>query len=241
MAEQTITKLYNTFVKGLITEATELTYPPNASVAEDNCECFPKGNRMRRLGIDIEPGGYICNGDNILLSSLDACAIQEFVWPAVNQTDQNMLVTQFSDVLNFYDLSSSPITLAGGNNGLGLGQIIFAQPGSPPDYDFTAPFATDNQNAKTQVQMASGLGFLFVVSPTCEPFVVQYTEGGSPPFTAQKTIIQTRDFQGLDDGLSPEEEPSVLSTNHKYNLKNQGWNTPNTSQLPAMLLSFASL
>lgn len=47
-------KIYRTFVKGLITEASPLTYPENASTDEDNMILSRRGNRARRLGVDFE-------------------------------------------------------------------------------------------------------------------------------------------------------------------------------------------
>ena len=56
MSRAETTKLYRTFVKGMVTEASPLTYPEDASYDEDNMILYRKGNRSRRLGIDFEPG-----------------------------------------------------------------------------------------------------------------------------------------------------------------------------------------
>lgn len=56
MSRAETTKLYRTFVKGMITEASPLTYPEDASYDEDNMILYRKGNRSRRLGIDFEDG-----------------------------------------------------------------------------------------------------------------------------------------------------------------------------------------
>jgi hypothetical protein len=45
-------KQYNTFVKGLVTEAGPLTYPENASLDEENFVLNRDGSRQRRLGMD---------------------------------------------------------------------------------------------------------------------------------------------------------------------------------------------
>ena len=47
-------KVTNTFIKGLITEAGELTFPPDASVDELNCQLERDGSRRRREGINFE-------------------------------------------------------------------------------------------------------------------------------------------------------------------------------------------
>ena len=48
-------KVTNTFIKGLITEAGELTFPADASVDELNCLLERDGSRKRREGIAFEP------------------------------------------------------------------------------------------------------------------------------------------------------------------------------------------
>jgi hypothetical protein len=35
-----------------------------------------------------------------------------------------------------------------------------------------------------------------------------------------------RDFDGVNDGLAIDQEPSTLSKEHHYNLMNQGWVSP---------------
>ena len=45
-------KLYRSFVKGLITEASPLTFPENASIDEKNFVLNRDGSRSRRLGVD---------------------------------------------------------------------------------------------------------------------------------------------------------------------------------------------
>ena len=48
---------FNTFVKGLITEAGPLTYPEGASLDEANFVLNRDGSRQRRFGIQFEDGG----------------------------------------------------------------------------------------------------------------------------------------------------------------------------------------
>ena len=45
---------YRSFVKGLITEANQLTFPDNASIDESNFVLNRDGSRSRRLGVDYE-------------------------------------------------------------------------------------------------------------------------------------------------------------------------------------------
>lgn len=206
-----VTKLYNTFVKGLITEATPLTFPPNASGDEDNCLLFQKGNRTRRLGIDFEDG-YEISFFDIQQSDTNNQAIHDFRWDAPNNTTESFLCLQVGSQVRFYNLSSGP-------------------PYSPQLKSFsidltnyTAPFASDAAVASNEVSMSSGKGFLFIASPVIEPVIVEY-DPDLDEIEITRVYIQIRDFKGLDDGLSPEDEPDSLSNEHYYNLKNQGWNS----------------
>ena len=48
-------RVFRSFVKGLITEASALTFPENASIDEQNFVLNRDGSRSRRLGLDYEP------------------------------------------------------------------------------------------------------------------------------------------------------------------------------------------
>lgn len=105
-------KIYRTFVKGLITEASPLTYPENASVDEDNCVIFRKGNRTRRLGAEYEDD-YQLSSFTIPQTDFDSNAIIDYKWEAVaNNAGTTFLCQQVGNTLHFYDLSISPLSAA---------------------------------------------------------------------------------------------------------------------------------
>lgn len=206
-------KTYRTFVKGLITEAGPLTYPENASLDEDNCILYRKGNRSRRLGFDYETD-YVLNDLGVALGDFDNYAYQEYKWESVaNLSDVNYLVQQVGLTLYFYDMSVEPLS-----DGL-----------EPFTVDLT-PFVTSGATTPElcQVAMTSGKGLLFVAGSKFEPFYVQYDEG-TGFVAATRIYIQIRDFKGVDDGLANDEEPTTLSELHQYNLMNQGWFEPSNS------------
>ena len=105
MARSTANKLYRTFVGGLITEASPLTYPENASIDEDNCIIFRKGNRTRRLGVEYEDG-YALSAHALPSAQVADGGLKEFTWTAVNNNANiNFLVQQVGDQVYFYDMS----------------------------------------------------------------------------------------------------------------------------------------
>lgn len=212
MARASSNKLYRNFTAGLITETTPLTYPDNASVNEDNCVIFNKGNRSRRLGYDFEVGATL-SGFTLAPTSYPNTAFQEFAWLAVaNQAGLNFLVLQQGSTLYFYDMSVSPLS---------TGQLPFTINLNT----IGSPSSTPALIAATDVYMAAGRGYLFVVGAQIEPIVVTY-DPRAATVSATRLYIQIRDFKGVNDGLANDDEPSTLSGLHNYNLLNQGWFDP---------------
>lgn len=209
MPRAQVNKLYRTFVKGLITEAGYLTYPEDASTDELNTVLHRKGNRTRRLGMDYETGstavplpGYRTTDPTV-----------EYLWKAVdNIADVNFFVVQVGDKLHIFDTVSTP--LSAGKKGF----VVNLQ-------DFKSPTATTQQVRNTHVQMVAGKGFLFVVQEFIDPFSIEY-ERSTDTINTIRVVIQVRDFDGVNDGLPNDAEPTDLSVEHHYNLKNQGWVTP---------------
>lgn len=206
------TKLYRTFVKGLITEASYLTYPEDASFDELNTVLSRKGSRSRRFGINYTSSDII--NDTTLYGN--DYAQNEFVWKAVgNKSYRNILVRQFGSKLRFFDLSVDPT--ADGLIADSVDLSTHIRPGAS---------ATDLNTSFCM--FASGRGYLFVVNSSIEPLVISY-DPTTLLFTVQEISILTRDFEGLNDGLANDEEPATLSKEHHYNLQNQGWVTGSQS------------
>lgn len=198
---------YNTFIAGLITEATELTFPPNSSYAEDNCILYPKGNRTRRPGIDFEEG-YSLSSYTMTDTNLTTWAIHTGNWSSVaNVGTLNFLVVQTGNTLRFYDLSNSVLSSSLKSFTVNLNSYL-------------APASTTAENDK--VSVAVGRGDLFVVSPSIKPIQIRYSVSGDS-ITVSPISIMIRDFSGLDDGLTVDNQPATLSAAHQYNLLNQGW------------------
>lgn len=210
MPRATTNKFYRSFIKGLITEASPLTFPENSSIDEDNTIIFKKGNRARRLGVAPEEDFHL-NPSLISQGTIASLAIKGYRWNSVAEdADVNFIVSQVGRYLYFYDLSTSPLSA-----GLKAFQVDLQT--------YIAPNQTDVEQAK--VTFANGKGLLFVVGEKTEPFSVEYFPD-TDTIVTQRIYIQIRDFQGVDDGLANDEEPVTLSNEHRYNLKNQGWNTP---------------
>lgn len=204
MATQTLT--YNQFTKGLITEASPLTFPENASLDEDNCVLSIKGSRRRRNGLDVEANA-VFNETGVASSSLEQAAISSGEWLTVSgNSSRNLVVIQIEGTLHFYEAGSVPLS---------AGKKVFTQS--------LLPFRKElNDDYKSSpVFFASGKGALFVVGAAINPFYI--TSPAPTSFTSELITPLIRDFEGVDDGLDVEERPEDLTDNHKYNLYNQSW------------------
>lgn len=206
MARSTANKLYRTFVKGLVTEASPLTYPEDTSYDELNTVLSRKGSRTRRPGINY-------NADTITPETEvtdHTISENEFIWKAVSEnSDVNFLVMQKGLTIYFFDMATTDSDSSFKSFTIDLNEYLISS--------FAAA------NAKSEVfQMASGKGVLFIVGRPINPLIVQY-DVTTDDITVNPVKILIRDFDGLADGLANDQEPPTLSKEHHYNLMNQGW------------------
>jgi hypothetical protein len=207
MAQAKENKFYRTFVKGLITEASYLTYPEDSSLDELNTIPSRKGNRIRRLGFNYNLG-------NLVPRSYSGKQVQgEFTWNAVaGDSSISFLVVQNGPSVSFFDRSIA--AFSDSLKSFIINLSAYCRPGiSDASY--------------TRCKFASGKGYLFIVGADIEPLVVSYNKE-TDTFSVTKIAILARDFEGVNDGLANDAEPTELSIAHYYNLLNQGWVSPNT-------------
>lgn len=203
MARANNIAVQNNFVKGLLTEATVLTFPENACTDVDNCVIEAIGTVGRRLGIDIEGGS--ANTTQTIVGT----AITEFLWKNVaSEGDLTYVVEQIGNTLHFYKVVS--------------GESLSSQKhASTIDLTTFAP-AGITTVATIACQFAAGNGYLFVANANLNPFYVTYSIAGNT-FTGVSINVQTRDFQGIPEGVPDAQRPTTLTDAHHYNLSNQGW------------------
>lgn len=203
-------KLYRSFTKGLITEAGFLTYPEDSSTDELNTIISRKGNRSRREGIDFEE-----DSTGLDLEIKASSTVTEYFWRAPgNKSSLNFIVVQVDQLLHFIDATQTPLS-----SGLKSFTVDLV--------DFKSPTSTVQQIAGTNVSMVAGKGYLFVANEYIDPFTIEY----DPKLDTISTVriyILMRDFDGINDNLANDAEPTTLTKEHKYNLRNQGWVTPGT-------------
>lgn len=202
--------LDNTFIKGLITEATGLNFPANACTETFNCIFNLDGSIERRKGLEYEASHANKSVDR------SNSVTREFLWEAASGTGTiNFTVIQVGSVIYFYlNPDSGSISTHLKSFTIDLNTGTYKPSGAP--------------NPQTQTcQFASGNGYLFVTHPTLLPFYVKY-DAGSDTITSKTLNLKFRDFDGLEDGLKIDERTlqasGAITKEHKYNLFNQGFN-----------------
>jgi hypothetical protein len=203
----------NTFIQGLITEASPLNFPPNASKNEENFELFRDGTRKRRLGLDVEKDPVYLPTGLSGAEELKTKGRAVFKWEAVSgDPNRELLVIQFNGVLYFYDLKSDESM---GNSFKG------SWGGFGPLVNATCNFASLEGN------LVITFGAMYIG-------ILQY-QISTNTFSQRITPLLVRDFWGVEvKTFGPaftkyETDPHYrgqIAGEQLYNLRNQGWAKP---------------
>lgn len=195
-------KQFNTFVKGIVTEANALTFPENASIDEDNMVLNKDGSRQRRLGIDYETGFSLVN-TGLTQSIISRANISFHRWDSPGgDPNLSLGIVRIYNKLWFVNLFTPNPSDNVLNNGEPL--EIPGLGNSDIDVSFISNFA---------VIVSESLNNTLVLSYNQEFNYV----------LAENVPLFVRDIWGVDDGLSDSERPVTITPEHRYNLINQGW------------------
>ena len=192
----------NTFVKGLVTDASPLSYPPNTCLDLINFRLNKDGTIFRRLGLDFEDN-YLLTATGYSADVLATARKAFYHWPLPNGNALvDIGVVQIGAkfwFLNLYAQSPSTAILNGGNA------------------------VTAAVDPSSRFSFAVINNYLLVVSNNLpDPYLVSYNYA-LDSITFETSPILVRDLWGVDDGLDVGERPTTLTPKHYYNLLNQGW------------------
>jgi len=203
MAQSLNQKAVNNFVRGLITEAGELTFPDGASVDELNCDLRRDGSRRRRLGAVYEEANQL---STFTVSDTDLVATG--TWLNVGgSADLEFLVVQKGSTLYFYNKGELPYSAQQETNSVDLS--TYEQSGSA--------------GAETEkCQFTSLKGNLIVSSPAINTIAIEYDAG---TFTVTQIDFNVRDFEWQGDTSTYYTDNASPSQDRKYDAQNAGWNT----------------
>lgn len=175
----------NTFVRGLITEASPLNYPANASIDEVNFELNRDGTRQRRLGMDFEDGYAFHPATPLDGEGYKTRATSTYIWQGAGGVlDLTFLVLQAGNQLNIHNIvdDGSPVS----NQGFKVVLTLTFDPAK--EYSF----ATIN-------------GKLVVASGSTHIALVGY-EGGQL-YSLEYLPLKVRDVWGIEGPKVMEDDP----------------------------------
>lgn len=206
MPRQTAGVEVNAFVKGLITEASPLTFPDNASLDEMNLVLNKDGSRRRRLGMDYEPSYALINSGQ---TSSPTLVFTPFVWKQPGgYTDKEFLVIQSGTRITILDSTIKPISAS----------VIGTY--------------TIGSSISKKMSMASVDGVMVVATGDGNIYGFDYNGTAVSQSTGR---LKIRDMFGVADTVGGNDlldgngisiRPSALSPNHIYNLRNQTFAIP---------------
>lgn len=209
MAKTTNAAEFNTFVGGLITEASPLTFPQNASLDEVNFVLNRDGSRNRRNGMDFEEG-YVKVTCNTPVSDQGLTAITSVNWEnAGGEVGRWISVVQVGRELKFFQTNNQQVST--GNF-------------------FTYTFSSMDVTQKLSYAVVDGL--LVVVNGGRDIYIFDY-ENGVVSVSTKKLLV--RDLFGVQDivagvdlrqGNDIATRPTIQTDAHIYNLRNQTFGVP---------------
>lgn len=198
-------KAVNNFVRGLITEAAELTFPEGASVDELNCDLRRDGTRRRRLAAVYEESNAFSTftmADSELLTTGD--------WINVGgNADLEFLVIQKGQYLYFYNKGALPYSAQQEGGSINLAS-----------YEQTGSLGAET----AKCQFTSIKGSLVVSSPQINTIAIEYNAGS---FSVTQINFEIRDFEWQGNTATYYTNNGSPSQNRKYDAQNTGWNTGN--------------
>ena len=202
MAQSLSQKTTNTFIKGLITEAGELTFPEGASVDELNCDLRRDGSRRRRLGVATETSAVY---SSFTLSTNEL--VTTGTWQNVGGlADLEFLVFQKGATLYFYNKTTAPYSEQLYSDGISLAT-----------HEISSGSASLHK-----CQFASINGTLVVSSEGINTIVISFDNSANPKFTASAIAFKIRDFEWQGD-VTGYETAATTSASRTYDTKNSGW------------------
>lgn len=208
MGKTVAEKQYFTFVKGLNTEAGPLTYPNDTWQDGDNVVPALDGSLNKRTAVNYE-SGFVLSGGQLAPNDLPPTqAVVVGEWNSVGGNGAlNFLVVQQGRILRFY---------------LNTGNTVSSteQPFTIDLHDY--PAGDPTFVGLYPISCASAVGTLIIASANVELLRVTYNTTG-PTITVTPFTLKIRDLIGLNDGLAVDNRTGTLSSEHRYNLFNQGW------------------
>lgn len=197
-------KVVNTFTKGLITEAGELTFPEDASVDELNCDLRRDGSRRRRKAIKYE-ASYTLSSFTLTQTG----EVSSGSWYNVGGDGAlEFIVVQNGSDLYFYDKSDTP----------------YSAMEDSETVDLTTYEVSTGSAALYKCSFTSVKGNLIVASSGINTILIS-RDNGTGVLTVTQISFRVRDFdwQSSIPAFSTAIATGSVTDARKYDTYNAGW------------------
>lgn len=208
MARQNSVIELNNFVAGLITEATPLNFPDNASLDEDNFILNTNGSRQRRLGMDFEDSHHTVTTAVVPPPGTEVTVTSTKWKNAGGDPLKNIIVVQVGNELKFFDMDITPLSAG----------LIHTQSFNTAHDSYFSYAVVD--------------GVLIVATGEKGITSFKYSAGS---ITSTTLTLLIRDLFGVEDIVSGANlqqgsgvvvRPTTVTAAHIYNLRNQTFALP---------------
>ena len=193
---------------GLNTEISELVWPDGFTTDEANYELLSDSTRRRRKGLAAEASA----GTALDIATMVSTQFhQQYKWKNVNgDPTKAFIVHQIGQRLYFTNDDTNP-------SASWHAKTVDVE-------EFAAETSVTTSKIRDEaVRFTQGRGHLFITGPYLKPFYVSY-DVTLDEFQANEIVIQYRDFEGIEDGVNFQTEPTgAITADHRYNLRNRGW------------------
>lgn len=189
-------------VRGLVTEASELTYPEGSTVDELNATLERDGSRRRRLGLSFEK-------NNQFLNTAEAGFTSLHLWRNVgNKAGKTIVVAQYGAIVRFYEVTPG--------QPLSSGLLVYS-------IDLSNYLAPTAAAVTTKIDTTVAKGSLVIVEKNINPVLVSF-DGAN--YSDQEITITVRDFVWLGNRTQyTNPGPNPPSNQRLYDTYNSGWTT----------------
>lgn len=210
MTQQIAPVEMSSFTGGLVTDANPMSFPPNASLNEQNMLIKQDGSRSRRLGMDVETNcGYINTGTKTTVGA--DISYKSFRWDNVaGVPDLSFIAVHIGSYLAIFDGGNESLSSVAPLLEIGLGEGV------------------------NQVGFAAVDGILVVASGLKDLTYIEY-KPTTRTFNTSTYRLLIRDLFGVEDiidginyrqGSYISKRPRKMTDNHAYNLRNQTFGFP---------------
>lgn len=209
----------NSFIRGLITEASPLTFPENASLDEKNFILNLDGSRDRRLGVDYESGYVINTAGEAAIPATGIVNFSTFNWKnAGGDPERELVVVQTGGRIAFFNALEDSVSAnqVGATFDIGDGSRTY----SYAVVDGTLVVATGNADLESFTYDGTTVTKEDSVRiKVRDLWGVAATDGGNDLYSPQ--YLTTR-----PNGPSHPDNPQNITDEHLFNLRNQSWGVP---------------